>query len=60
MAVGENFTLVLFVDGKTWGFGGTLHKKSGKGTSPTPISVLDRLIVKKIDCGIYHSIALTD
>jgi len=33
--------LVLFQDGKTWGFGGTLHKKSGKGTLPTPIQVLD-------------------
>ena len=36
-----------------------MHKKSGKDLKPQPISVIDKHIVTKIDCGIYHSVALT-
>lgn len=56
--MGENFTLALFEDGNVWGWGGILHKKSGPQLEPAPISKLDKYIVTKIDCGIYHSVAL--
>ena len=56
----EFHTICLFEDGEVFSWGGTLHKKLGTG-SPLPSLVLglDKVTIKKVGCGRYHSMALS-
>jgi alpha-tubulin suppressor-like RCC1 family protein len=56
----EFHTLCLFEDGEVFSWGGTLHGKLG-GAKQTPslVTGIGKVTIKKIGCGRYHSMALS-
>ena len=53
--------MALTEQGEVWGFGGTLHKKTGdKNPKPSPVRGLNNINIIKIGCGDFHSVALSD
>ena len=56
----EFHTLCLFEDGEVYSWGGTLHGKLG-GAKQTPslVSGMNKVTIKKVGCGRYHSMALS-
>lgn len=61
MTCGDYHTLALTNEGKVWGWGGTLHKKTGnRNPKPTIMRGLNKVNIVKIGCGDFHSVALSD
>ena len=56
----EFHTLCLFDDGEVYSWGGTLHQKLGnKNATPSLVAGLHKVKITKVDCGRYHSMALS-
>ena len=56
----EFHTICLFEDGEVFSWGGTLHKKLGTGSAePSLVAGLNKVAIKKVGCGRYHSMALS-
>lgn len=64
VACGDYHTLCLLEDGKVYAWGGSLHKKLGAREGGkdfrSPAHVVGLRNVKRVACGDFHSIALTE